>query len=90
MIPDGELWVKIGGDKGGGSFKMSFQLCNVSNPNSVENTCVFAVCNASDTPANLHVALERYRDQVSNLQTLQLRYCYEKTWHCDTISMLLP
>ena len=40
MIPQDEIWVKIGGDKGGGSFKMSFQICNVSHPNSVENTCL--------------------------------------------------
>lgn len=25
-IPTNEIWVKIGGDKGGGSFKMSFQV----------------------------------------------------------------
>ena len=36
MIPDGELWLIIGGDKGGGSFKMSFQLGNVASPNAVE------------------------------------------------------
>lgn len=74
MIPDGEAWLKLGGDKGGGSFKMSFQLANVARPNSVENTFVFAAFNASDTPANLHVALQRYRDQVSHLQEVQLRY----------------
>lgn len=73
MIPEGEMWVKIGGDKGGGSFKASFQLGDVSRPNSIENTCVFAVFNASDTPANLHIALQRYREQVSDLQLLQLR-----------------
>ena len=32
--------VKIGGDKGGGSFKMSLQLGNVDHPNSI-NTFVF-------------------------------------------------
>ena len=37
-IPQDEIWVKIRGDKGGGSFKMSFQICNVPHPNSVENT----------------------------------------------------
>jgi len=73
MIPDGEMWLKFGGDKGGGSFKMSFQLGNVSRPNSVENTCIFASFNAADIPANLHVALQRCRDQVSLLQSLQLR-----------------
>jgi len=49
-IPEGEVWVKIGSNKGGGSFKiggdqggpfkMSFQICYVPQPNSVENTCL--------------------------------------------------
>lgn len=29
-----EIHVKIGGDHGGGSFKLSFQICNTKNPNS--------------------------------------------------------
>ena len=41
VIPASEVWIKIGGDKGGGSFKMSFQIINVAVPNSVHNTCVF-------------------------------------------------
>ena len=31
-IPTNEVWVKLGGDKGGSSFKMNFQ--NVINPNT--------------------------------------------------------
>ena len=33
VISADEIWIKIGGDKGGGSFIMNFQICNVSNPN---------------------------------------------------------
>ena len=33
------MWLKIGGDKGGGSFKTNFQIVNVAAPNSVHNTC---------------------------------------------------
>ncbi len=29
VIPKDEIWVKLGGDKGGGSFKMNYQLLNV-------------------------------------------------------------
>jgi len=43
MIPENEEWLKIGGDKGGGSFKMSFQLGSTEKPNSVENTCLFCL-----------------------------------------------
>ncbi len=33
------LVMKFGGDKGGGTFKMSFQIVNVKNPNAANNTC---------------------------------------------------
>ena len=41
IFPDKEIWVKLGGDKGGKTFKMNFQLVNVPAPNSVRNTCIF-------------------------------------------------
>ena len=33
-ISDDEIWVKVGGDHGGGSFKLAVQVCNLDNPNS--------------------------------------------------------
>lgn len=68
-MPDSELWVKLGGDKGGTSFKMNFQIVNTSAPNSVRNTCVFTAFEAPDSKTNLHVTLERYQGPVSLLQT---------------------
>ena len=68
LIPSDEVWVKIGGDKGGSSFKMSLQVVNVSKPNSVQNSCVFAVFEAADSTFNLHLALDRYRDVIVQLQ----------------------
>ena len=56
-IPPDEIWVKIGGDKGGGSFKMNFQICNLHHPNSPSNTCVFCIFEAPDSPVNLQFAL---------------------------------
>ena len=41
-IPSDEIWLKLGGDKGGGYFKMNFQIVNTPAPNSVHNTCVFS------------------------------------------------
>jgi hypothetical protein len=32
-FPDNEIWIKIGGDHGGGSFKMCIQIANILNPN---------------------------------------------------------
>ena len=61
MIPENEVWVKLGGDKGGGTFKMSLQLCNVEIANSVYNTIVFAIFKAGNNSFNLHVALQQYK-----------------------------
>ena len=73
IIPSDEVWVKVGGEKGAKTFKMSFQIAHTPNPNSVENTCVFTVFEAKDTTANLLVALERYKPQISALQTQSWR-----------------
>lgn len=73
-IPEDEIWVKLGGDKGGSSFKMNFQIVNVPNPNSIQNTCVFAAFEAHDSTTNLHITLERYQGPVSLLQSSTWRY----------------
>lgn len=51
--------------------KANFQLCIVHIPNSVNNTCVFAVFEAKDSTANLHTALDQYKEQIRDLQTMQ-------------------
>ena len=53
---------------------MNFQLCNVEAPNSPKNTCVFAAFEATDTLTNLHISLDCYSDQVTELQNMQWRY----------------
>ena len=73
MIPSDEVWIKIGGDKGGSSFKMSVQLVNVEKPNSVKNSTVFALFEAPDTVANLHIALDRYKNAISDIQASKWR-----------------
>ena len=73
IIPEDEIWVKIGGDKGGKSVKISFQICNTLNPNSVQNTYVFTVLEAKDTPLNLHIALDLYHAQVESLMNTTWR-----------------
>ena len=67
LIPPNEIWVKIGGDKGGGSMKTSFQICNVPHPNSCKNSCVFSIYEAADTTTNLNIALEPFKAQISSL-----------------------
>ena len=68
--------MKIGGDKGADTVKIVFQICNVPSPNSVQNTCVFAVFEGRDTATNLHVALDRYKPQIEHLSTMEWRYIH--------------
>ncbi len=68
FIPDGEIWIKIGGDKGGKSVKINFQIANIPHPNSPVNTIVFAVFEASDSKSNLHVSIDRYKLQLDALE----------------------
>lgn len=63
----------MGGDKGGNSFKMNFQIVNTPTPNSVQNTCVFSIFEADDSATNLHVALDRYKPQIESLQGMKWR-----------------
>ena len=77
-IPADEIWIKVGGDKGGtvSTLKMSFQICNVTSPNAVSNTSVFCVFQASDTPVNLEIGLERFREHITHLQQMTWRYIH--------------
>ena len=79
-IPPDEIWVKIGGDKGGGSFKMNFQICNLHHPNSPSNTCVFCIFEAPDSPVNLQFALGRYKHEINSLES--------KTWRQVSLKLI--
>lgn len=72
-IPDNEVHIKLGGDAGGGSFKMAFQIANLEKPNSKTNTIVFSLFAAKDSWANLKTALLRYKDQVNILKESKWR-----------------
>ena len=67
-----EIHLKIGGDHGGGNYKMSFQVANVVNPNRKDNTVVFSIFEAKDYRVNIKLALERFKIQIKELQ--------ESTW----------
>ena len=72
-MPQDELWVKLGGDKGRGSFKVNLQLCNVQHPNSQKCTSLISMCMASDSVANLHTCLDMYAEQVKEIEGMELR-----------------
>lgn len=59
IIPKDKIWLKIGGDKGGGSFKMAFQIANTENLNAEMNTVVFAAFEAPDNLCNIKLGLDK-------------------------------
>ena len=52
-IPESEIWVKVGGDHGKGSFKVALQVCNLNNVNSKQNTHLLYKVDVKDTVNNL-------------------------------------
>ena len=68
MIPESKVHIKIGGDAGGGTFKMAFQVANLAKPNSKFNTVVFNIFEAKDTWANLKTGLSIYKEQIETLK----------------------
>ena len=60
--------MKIGGDHGGGSFKMGYEIVNTKNPNCKENTVVFSLFEAKDYRCNINIGLTRYTEQIAELQ----------------------
>ena len=72
-IPSNEIWIKLGGDHGGGSFKFVMEVANAEHPNSVHNTVPVCVFDCQDTASNLHMALGLYAEQVKELVETQWR-----------------
>ncbi|XP_066263806.1 uncharacterized protein [Branchiostoma lanceolatum] len=73
-IPRDEIWIKVGGDHGGGSFKFTFQVLNKESPNSKKKTTVICVFNAKDNRENLQLAISRYAQEIKVLQ--------DSKWRC--------
>ena len=75
-IPEDQSWLKVGGDHGGGSFKMSLQMANIKSPNFKHNTFMICMANATDSGFNLREILSTYRREIDALENLTLK---EKT-----------
>ena len=71
FIKDNEIDVKIGGDHGDDSFKLSYQVANVSHPSSTDNTVVFSIFEAKDYRSNIKIGLTRFREQINAFQTMK-------------------
>ena len=72
-IPEDEVWVKLGGDRGRGTFKLMLQIANLRRPNSKHNTCLLAVAECKDTPDNLRWIIGPYKHHITELETMQWR-----------------
>ena len=81
QIPEDEVWVKLGGDHGGGTFKIMLQIANIANPNSNLNTFIICMVDCKDTHANLKKVFQPYQRQISALQNL--------TWKGKKISVFV-
>ena len=66
-MPKDEIWIKIGGDHGGNSFKICLQVLNVDNPNAKENTNVIACMQAKDNHENLTTLVKILKEQIESL-----------------------
>ena len=63
-IPEDEIWLKVGGDNGGRTFKMSFQSVNTQAPNSPANTCILSIFEAEYSVTNLKVVADRFGQDI--------------------------
>ena len=80
-IPDDEIWVKVGGDHGGGSFKLAVQVCNLNNPNSRLDMIAFTCCKAKDYYQNLKDICSYFASDINSLSQV--------TWNDKKIKVFL-
>ena len=70
-LPLDRIFVKVGGDKGQGSMKLTLQVCNVPKPNSPDNTLIITQFEANDTYANLAVTMDGIQHQLEDIDGCQ-------------------
>ena len=68
-----EVWLKVGSDEGGGSFKFCFQVVNCRPPNSADHTVVLALLEADDSLHNMYVCIDPFADLLEELQGMKWR-----------------
>ena len=73
QVPENEIWIKVGGDHGGDSFKLSFQIVNVSKPNSKTNTVMFFLGKFKDSRHNLGETFKLFKTELEELQCTHWR-----------------
>ena len=67
VIPEDEIWIKIGGDHGRDSFKLCMQVANLKKPNSKNHTVMIGYAKVKDTHDNLRLIFEEFSEPISIL-----------------------
>ena len=80
-IPSDKIWLKIGGDHGGDSFKVVLQVANLESPNSRENMFMICMVECKDSIKNLKKVLKPVKEQIDKLTNM--------TWNRKTIKLFL-
>ena len=68
-MPKDKIWLKIGGDHGGNTFKISWKILNDDKPNAKENTNVIACLQVKDNHENLRTITKIHKDQIECLSS---------------------
>ena len=76
-IPEDQIWLKVSGDHGGGTFKMSLQIANMQSPK--RNTFMICMANAKYSGYNVKEILCTYRKEIDALENM--------TWKGKTIKL---
>ncbi|KAL5481283.1 hypothetical protein EMCRGX_G021416 [Ephydatia muelleri] len=85
-----EVWIKLGGDKGGETFEMSFPIVNVPRPFVVPKIPVSSAALRLMTMTLTFIALDRFQDQVEELQRIQWRVLSCLCCHIHKDQMKIP
>ena len=73
FISANKIWIKMGGDHGGRSFKVALQTLNLRSLNTKENTIATMRFEGKDSDENLHRMVGSQRDAVKQLRHMAWR-----------------
>jgi hypothetical protein len=71
---DSKIWISIGGDAGGGTTKLVFNILNVEKPNSVHNVTIIGYYSGNDKGENLRIAFPNLPSEFNQLSDLKLPF----------------
>ncbi|XP_041479492.1 uncharacterized protein LOC121427243 isoform X2 [Lytechinus variegatus] len=73
VIPEDQVWIKFGGDHGGGSFKLAVEVCNVQNPNASHNTLIVGYYEGPDSVSSLQIMIRPIARQLKQMKKSKWR-----------------